>query len=374
MSNKFYCGVLLAGALSLGSQNVSAQNLRSKFDVPKDSPVVPITSDFQPSNATARGGVYSIDVHASLSLRNSSQRRIRSVTLAVLAQEVTPGGKGSVSVPGLNVAPGEVFSVRIDMPLLRPLSAGGGPSVEVKLDGVLFDDLSFYGPDTLHSRRTMTVWELEAQEYRKGLKTLLETAGGNGLQKEILSSLARQADRAQPGAQPGVQMVLGGRSTNADPDRELQFAFLEIPESPVQPVGGSARIAGNEASAPKFEIHNRSNRAVQHLEIGWIVKDQQGHEFLAASMPADLKLAPNQTGQIAEDAALRFPERISIQSITGFVSSVEFADGAYWIPSRSALETPRLREVVAPSPEEQRLSQIYKKKGLQALIDELKKF
>jgi len=113
---------------------------------------------------------------------------------------------------------------------------------------------------------------------------------------------------------------------------------------------------------------------VQHLEIGWIVKDQQGREFLAASMPADVKLAPNQTGQIAEDAALRFPDRVSIQSMTGFISGVEYADGAYWIPSRSALETPRLREVVAPSPEEQRLSQIYKKKGLQALIDELKKF
>jgi hypothetical protein len=30
--------------------------------------------------------------------------------------------------------------------------------------------------------------------------------------------------------------------------------------------------------------------------------------------------------------------------------------------------------VVAPSPEEQRLSQIYSKRGLAALIDELKKF
>jgi hypothetical protein len=365
MFSRVYFAVFLAGALSL-----SAQNLSSRFDVPKDSPVVVISSDFQSSNATARGGAYSVDVHAALSLRNSSQRRIRGVTLAVVAQEVTPGGKGSFSLPGLNVAPGEVFSFRIDMPLVRPLSAGGGPSVEVKLDGVLFDDLGFYGPDKLHSRRTMTVWELEAQEYRKHLKTLLETAGSGGVQKEILASLSRQADRNQL----GVQMVLGGRSTNTEPERDLQFAFLEIPESPVQPMGGSARIAGNEASAPKFEIRNRSNRPVQHLEIGWIVKDQQGREFLAASMPADVKLAPNQTGQIAEDTALRFPERVSIQSMTGFVSSVEFTDGAYWIPSRNALETPRLREVVAPSPEEQRLSQIYKKKGLQALIDELKKF
>jgi hypothetical protein len=314
--------------------------------------------------------VYSINVHAALSLRNSSQRRIRSVTLAVVAQEVTPGGKGSVSQAGLSVAPGEVFSVPIDMQLLRPLSAGGGPSVEVKLDGVLFDDLSFYGADKLHSRRTMTLWELEAQDYRKYLKSLLETAGSTGLQKEIQSSLARQADRTQL----GVQMVLGGRSTNAEPDRELKFAFLEIPESPVKLLGGTAQIAGNEASDPKFQIRNGSAHPVQHLEIGWIVQDQQGREFFAASMPADIKLAPNQTGQIAEDASLRFPERVSIQSMTGFVSSVEFSDGAYWIPGRSALEAPRLREVIAPSPEEQHLLQVYRKKGLQALIDELKKF
>jgi len=357
---------MLAGALSLNAQSVS-----QKIDLGgKDSPLGFIGSDFQPSNATVRGGAYFVDVHASLSMRNSSQRRIRSVTLVVLAQEVTPAGKGSVSVPGLNVAPGEVFSVRIDMPLVRPLSAGGGPSVEVKLDGVLFDDMSFYGPDKLHSRRTMTMWEMAAQQYRARLKTLLEASGGSAVQDEIRNSLARQADRSQP----GVQMVMGGRSTNAEPDRELKFAFLEIPESPVQPLGGSARIAGNEASAPRFEVRNRSGRAVQHVEIGWIVKDQQGREFLAASMPADLKLAPNQTGQIAQETALRFPERVTIQSMTGFISSVEFGDGDYWIPGRNALEIPRLREVVAPSPEEQRLAQIYKKKGLQALLDELKKF
>jgi hypothetical protein len=188
MCSKVYFGVLLwVGTLSL-----SAQNLSHKIDLPKDSPVDVISSDFQPSNATARGGAYFVEVHASLSLRNSSQRRIRGVTLVVLAQEVTPAGKGSVSQTGLNVAPGEVFSVPIRMSLVRPLSAGGGPSVEVKLDGVLFDDLSFYGPDKLHSRRTMTVWELEAQQYRKRLKTLLETAGAEGIKNEIVSSVSRQ--------------------------------------------------------------------------------------------------------------------------------------------------------------------------------------
>jgi len=42
-----------------------------------------------------------------------------------------------------------------------------------------------------------------------------------------------------------------------------------------------------------------------------------------------------------QDAALRFPERTAIQSKTAFVSTVEFADGSFWIPSRAALEDRR---------------------------------
>jgi hypothetical protein len=363
----------LIGALSAASVAaglLSAQTLSRKIDLGKDSPVTLVSADWGDSNVTPRGGAYLVDVHAALALRNSGQRRIRSVTLAVYAQEVTPGGKGSVSVPSLDAAPGDTFSVRVDVPLLRPLgSAASGPAVEVRLDGVLFDDLSFYGPDQLHSQRTMTLWEMEARRDRKYFKQVLETAGTGGLQKQMLDSLARQADRPQP----GVQMVRG-RATNAELEKEVQFAFLDVPESPVEASSGTARIAGNEARAPRFDVHNRSTRAVKYLEVAWIVKDQQGREFMAASMPADLTLAPNQQGPVAQDAALRFSERIAIQSMAGFVSGVEFADGTYWIPSRATLDNPRLRDLVAPSPEEQRLTQLYRKRGLIALVEELKKF
>jgi hypothetical protein len=302
-------------------------------------------------------------------LRNSSQKRIRSVTLVVMAQDVTPGGKGSVSVPSLDVAPSETFPLRIDLPLLRPLGAGAGPQVEVKLDGVLFEDLSFYGPDTLHSRRTMTVWELEARRDRQYFKKVLEQSGREALQKEMIGSLARQADRPQPGVQ-----IVRGRTTNADIEQNVKVAFLRLPDSPIEPMDGLTRVAGNEARAPRVEVRNRSERAIRFLEIGWIAKDQQGREFLAASMPAELNLAPGRSDQVVQDASLRFRESTSIQAMTGFVSHVEFTDGSYWIPSRAALEDPKLRTLVAPSPEEQRLAQIYNKKGLTALVDELKKF
>ena len=168
--------------------------------------------------------------------------------------------------------------------------------------------------------------------------------------------------------------MVRSRTTNPDLDKEVQFAFLEIPESPVSPTDGTARISSNEARAPRFEVRNRSQHAVKFLEISWLLKDQAGREFLAASIPAEVNLAPNQSERVVEDAALRFPQRLSIQSMAGFVSSVEFADGSYWIPSRATLDNPRLRDVISPSPEEQRLTQIYRKRGPLALVEELKKF
>src|SRR5580698_4229714 len=148
MRSKFF---ILALGVTIAA---TAQTVGRRIDFPSDSPVTTVSSDWSETRATPRGVAYVLDVHAVLSLRNSSQRRIRAVTLAVSAQEVTPGGKVSASVPSLDVGPGEAFPLRIDLPLLCPLGAGG-PMVEVKLDGVLFDDLTFYGSDKLHSRRTM---------------------------------------------------------------------------------------------------------------------------------------------------------------------------------------------------------------------------
>jgi len=346
-----------------------SQTLAHRIDIPHDSPVTLAGDEWGGSGATIRGGAYAIDVRVALSLRNSSQRRIRGITLTVLAQEATPGGKGSISVPSLDVAPGETFSVRGDLHLLRPIGAGSNPLVEVGLDGILFDDLTFYGPDKLLSRRSMMVWELEARRDRQYFRALLDQSGREGLQKAMLASLTRDADRPQF----GVQMVRG-RATNTDGERELQFAFLRFVDAPVEPMDGVARIAANEARAPKLVVRNRSARVVRHLEMGWIVRDRQGREFMAASLPYDLRLPPRTSSQILQDSSLRFDPRTSVESMTGYVASVEFADGSMWIPSRAEMDDPVLRRAVAASPEEQRLVQIYRKRGLNAVIEELKKF
>ncbi len=371
-SNHRLLPALLTGAMLCA---LSARGASINIDFPKDSPVVLLSADQgDDSRETARGGGMLLDLHAALSLKNATQRRIRGVTLVVTAQDVTPGGKGSVTVTSLDVGPNETFPVRIDLRLLRPLQASSNTPVRIGLDGVLFDDLGFYGPDQLSSRRTMALAEFEARRDRKYFKSLLAEGGTKRLQQEVIDSLAHQADRPSL----DVQVLRSGRATNLEPEKQLQFAFLHIPDSPVEPMEGMARIAGNEARAPRLEVKNRSDRAIRYLEMGWILHDRTGREFLAGSVPAELNLAPGQSSKILESATLKFPQRgsqpLAIESMTGFISSVEFSDGGMWIPTRADLGAPELRRVVAPSAEEQRLVQIYRKKGLQALVAELNRF
>jgi hypothetical protein len=320
---------------------------------PEDSPVTVLSADWGESSATARGGAMLLDLHTSLSLRNSGTKKIRGVTLLVLAQEVTPGGKASVSVPSLNVAPGDVFPIRIDLRLLRPLQQGSGPLVQIGLDGVLFDDLNFYGPNKLNSRRSMTVWEIEAR-------------GPIAVQEEIMASLERQGQRATMDAR-----VSQGPATNTQIERQVQFAFLRDSESPLAATNALARVAGDEIRVPQISVYNRQSRPVRAFEIGYLVKDQRGKEFVSGAIPLDVALGPKQGTKVVQDTVFKFAEAngrpIAIDSVRAYVTSVEFADGAMWVPSDvSTLPT--------PSPEEQRLTELYKKRGLNALVEELRKF
>src|SRR4051794_2122035 len=93
-----------------------AQTAQGSFAIefPKDSPVAVVSSDWGQSRPSPRAGALLLDLHTSLSLKNITGKRVRGVTLIVLAQEVTPGGKASVSVPSLDIPPGETFPVRLD--------------------------------------------------------------------------------------------------------------------------------------------------------------------------------------------------------------------------------------------------------------------
>jgi hypothetical protein len=78
-----------------------------------------------------------------------------------------------------------------------------------------------------------------------------------------------------------------------------------------------------------------------------------------------------------QDAALNFSKDgrpVNVRSMTGFVSQVQFADGKMWVPDRGSLEKEYLLGLLPPSNEEQRLSDLYRKKGINALVEELKKY
>jgi hypothetical protein len=357
-------------AFAQGPGGAPAPAFNGRIDFEANSPVVSTSQSWQGSTAQPRAGALVINVHASLVLKNIDKRRIRGITLVVAAQQdIMPGGKGSVSLPALDVGPGDTFPVKVDVSLLRPFQQGSGPLVDVRLDGVLFDDLSFYGPNKLKSKRALTIWELEARRDRQHFRNVLERAGADGLKLEMASAMQRQSDRQQV----GLQMVRGGRVTNAEIEKKLQFAFLKVLDSPVEPLAGNASVSGNEARAPWFDLRNRSAKAVNHVEMGWIIRDGNGRQFMAGAVSSDSKLAPGQRTQITQDTLVRFKNGTEIGAMSGFVQNVEFGDETVWVPSREALEQPGLRGIVAPSPEETRLVRLYSHKGVEAVIEELKR-
>jgi hypothetical protein len=299
--------------------------------------------------------------------------------LRVVSQEVTLGGKGSVTIPSMNIAPGEAFPVRIDMQLVRPTQMAGGQLVEIDLDGVLYQDLSFYGPDRLHAKRYLTACEVEGQRDREYLKHVLAQGGKEGLRQEIFQIGARQ--QAAP---LSVKVVPHGPTVTSaalPPEHPEKFALVEFPDSPVEAVQGWAQVAGNEARAPNIEVRNRSAKPVKYVELGWVLTDQAGRQSVAASLPSaerDLYLPPDKTLTVRQDTTLRLfstsGQPVNVQKMTGFINQVEFADGKVWVPNRKNLQDPALLKSVAPSAEEQRLANLYNRGGIDALVEELKKF
>ncbi len=371
--------IVFLGAASLTAQDAAIPQGAVNINLPDNSPLELKSFTMADSRATARGAALALDLHMAASLRNKGSNRIHGVTLRVVAQEVTLGGKGSVTYPSLNVGPGETFQVRIDMQLMRPSQVTGAPLVQVDLDGVLFQDLTFFGPDRLNSRRTMTACEMEAQRDREHFKRVLAQSGKAGLQREILESMARQSEISQL----TVSVKRTGRAVTSaatGPEHDAEFAFLQFPDSPVEPMNGSARISGNEARTPRIEVRNKSNRPVKYVEMGWIVSDPAGKQYMAGSLPSadsDVLLPPGHSARLLQETTLNFSAKgqpVNVQKMVGFVNQVEFADGKIWVPNRQNLDNALLLKVLPPSAEEQRLTDIYRRGGPDALAAELGKF
>ena len=347
-------------------------------EFPQDSPVLPVSfSLLEPTSAGLRGTSMVIDLHASLLLRNTGTKAISGLTLRVEAQGLTPAGKGSVTIPSLHAEPGAVFPVRIDMELLRPFNMGrtSGAVVQVSLDCSLFSDLTAYGPDTLKSRRTLVVYELEARRDRRYLAALLQSGNISEVREELNFGLQDLGP-----AQLGLELLrsTGGSRRN---EQAVTVGTVSFPSSPVKPLGGDAQVAGNEVRAPQVEVRNTSPKPIRGFEMGWIVRDDRGRNFVAGSIPSAMQLAPVATGKMTDPGTLRFShssgQPMMVGALLAFINDVEFSDGKMWIPTRfdidEATHDPVLRRALASSPEEQRLADIYRRKGMSGLEQDLKR-
>lgn len=346
-------------------------------EFPADSPVLPISFDMSPSSARAVGISMVLDLHVSLVLRNNGNKPISGLTLRVEAQDLTPSGKGSVTMPSLYVLPGEVFPARIDMELTRPFTVRKSDAavVRVALDCALFNDLTAYGPDKLHSQRALMVFELQARRDRRYLAKLVE----HGRLAQVREELDFGLQDINP-HQLGLELLQGPRRQSRQ-EQPVVVDPVSFASSPVQAIRGAAQVAGNEVRLPQVEVRNVSQKPVRSIEMGWIVRDDRGRDFVAGSLPASMQLAPVETARYNEPGTLRFSrpagQPMVIGALMTFVSDVEFADGKLWIPSREdidhATSDPVLRRELAASPEQQRLTDVYRRKGMSGLTEELKR-
>ena len=353
--------------------------------VPAGVPLSIASIDAAETEINSRGGALLIDLRCTLSVRNTSKAAVRSVSFSVFTQEGTIGGKASVAVPSLNVAPDGTFPVRLNLRLLRPLPAPENGLVSVVVDGVLLSGLTFFGPDKLDSRRRLMVWEMEADRDRAYFKAALAAGGKEKLREEILASFQRQQDRPRLQARPAGR---GGRvlssAARARTGNQVALAFLDVPESPLEALSGFAMVDGRSSGSPQVTVRNRSRKAVRYFEMGWLVDDADDKRYAAGSLPGPasrVNLGPGQSlSTSAQQRFVFFPRsrsgdsRFAIKGMTGYVSHVLFEDDSIWIPSRESLDKARLLDVTPPSPEEQRLTGLYLNKGLDALVAEIERF
>jgi hypothetical protein len=352
---------------------VWAQTGQNKLEVllPAGAPLSVVSSEWGESQARAQGAGMMIDLKTNVRFRNNSKLRLRGISLEVKTEQVAAGGKASLSVPSLDVYPGQDFPVRIDLRLLQAAGKANA-AVRVYLDGALFEDLSFFGPNHLQSRRTLTAWELEARRDRQWLRQVLASRGEAGLRQEILETLAR--DTRQPHL--GVRVARGPASLGAG--ESVKLAFRQQTESPVEGFEAEALRNGQELRIPEIRVANRAEREIRFVEYMLLARDAKGRMLAAGSLPSPVQLKAKEQGTLRGNVAIELSRLeggpIQITGLTGVVQKVEYANGDVWIPSLQGLEETGLRADLPPSLELQRLADIYRKRNIAVLIEELKRF
>jgi len=344
----------------------------------KQSPLEVASRDCSASEIRPRGGAVVLDLNCRLELRNSAQKAIRGAALAVstLPSSSTAGGRASVFAPSLNVAPGDAFPIEIRVRLVRPLPGQEGPLAEIAVDGVLFADLAFAGIDKAGSSERLTRYESAARQDRSRLRSLLADAGKEGLRGEMLATLERRARR------PTLEARLSGGSgravvASAEARNRVALALVNFDQAPVRLLSGEVQ-GGSLSDAPGLQIRNLSGKPVRGLEFAWLVSDETGRRERAAAVRfSDLSIAPGAEADVRSGRRYELRRRaggtFEPSAMSGYLRSVEFADGSRWSASHAELAATSLLQFEPVTPEELRLASVYRREGLEGLVRELER-
>ena len=350
-----------------------------------DIPLSLVSKDLSSTRVQIMGAIMVVNLKCRLEVRNDSTRFLRGLVMGVVTAKHSPGGKASVALPSLNIAPDDTTELSVDLKLVRPFPPNTDHAVNVDIDGALFTNLVFRGPNEFDSRRKLVVWEKEAERDRKHFKSLLASGGREQLATAMQASVQQQQQR--PRLRAELEQQLRKLVTPPHPlarrERRIKVSRHHFPESPLEIVSGSALVEGSRVRSPEITVKNRSQKPVRWYELGWLVSDGDGVRYTAGLIPASKgrsRLAPgaevstqsgrsfvlNRTGDAAG--------RLAIDRMSGYVRNVEFEDGVVWIPTRNDLEASLLDRATPVSVEEQRLTRLYGSRGVEAVIAELAQF
>jgi len=368
----------VAGPAALWQDPARAVNVEIASDVPLSL----VSQDLSKTKIQVMGALMVIDLNCRLEVRNDSDRFLRGVVMGVVTAEHSPGGKASVAVPSLNIPPDGTTDLSVDLKLVRPFPPSSNHAVNLSIDGALFTNLTFRGPNQFDSRRKLVVWEKEAERDRAHFKSLLAAGGRRQLETAIQVSVQRQQQR--PRLQAELEQQLRKLITAAQPlERRIALSRHDFSEAPLEIVSGSALVEGSRVISPEITVKNRSPKPVRYYELGWLVSDGSGVRYNTGLVPV-----PTDRSQLAPGAEASTRSQRSfvlnrdgsgsggfaIGSMSGYVRNVEFEDGSVWIPTRRDLEVLSLDRAAPVSVEEQRLTQLYGRQGVEAVITELSRF
>ena len=373
-------GQTVEGPAALWQDPAKAVNIEIASDVPLSL----VSRDLSKTEIQVMGALMVVDLKCRLEVRNDSGRFLRGVVMGVVTAEHSPGGKASVAVPSLNIPPDGTTDLSVDLKLVRPFPPNSNHAVNLDIDGALFTNLTFRGPNQFDSRRKLVVWEKEAERDREHFKSLLASGGPEKLESAIRASVQRQQQR--PRLQAELEQQLRKLITTAEPlarrERRIEVSRHDFSEAPLEIVSGSAIVEGARVISPEVTVKNRSPKPVRYFELGWLVSDGNGVRYNAGLVPVPkdgTQLAPGaETSTRSERSfVLNSGESgggFSIGGMSGYVRNVEFEDGSVWIPTRRDLEGSSLDHAAPVSVEEQRLTQLYGRQGVEAVISELSQF